>query len=63
MINAAVTPINSTLASLSKEVDGIQCKLPNTVTLPANTSVAVPTCLAAQYGYYGLPYSTGSLWG
>lgn len=50
MINAAVTPINSTLANLSKEVDGIQCKLPNTVTLPY--SCAIPTAMAYNlYGY------------
>lgn len=54
MINAAVTPINSTLASLSKEVDGIQCKLPNTVTLPFSCATAVPTSLAYNlYGNYG----------
>jgi len=54
MINAAVTPINSTLASLSKEVDGIQCKLPNTVTLPYSCATAVPTSLAYNlYGNYG----------
>ena len=51
MINAAVTPINSTLASLSKEVDGIQCKLPNTVTLPFSCATAIPTSLA--YNLYG----------
>lgn len=52
MINAAVTPINSTLASLSKEVDGIQCKLPNTVTLPYSCATAIPTAMAYNlYGY------------
>lgn len=52
MINAAVTPINSTLASLSKEVDGIQCKLPNTVTLPYSCATAIPTSMAYNlYGY------------
>lgn len=52
MINAAVTPINSTLANLSKEVDGIQCKLPNTVTLPYSCATAIPTAMAYNlYGY------------
>lgn len=52
MINAAVTPINNTLASLSKEVDGIQCKLPNTVTLPYSCATAIPTAMAYNlYGY------------
>ena len=51
-INAAVTPINNTLASLSKEVDGIQCKLPNTVTLPYSCATAIPTAMAYNlYGY------------
>ena len=63
MINTATAPINAALTGLTKEVSDIQCKLPNTVTLPANTSIAVPTCVAAQYGYFGNPYSTGSLWG
>ena len=52
MINAAVTPINNTLASLSKEVGGIQCKLPNTVTLPYSCATAIPTAMAYNlYGY------------
>lgn len=52
MINAAVTPINNTLANLSKEVDGIQCKLPNTVTLPYSCATAIPTAMAYNlYGY------------
>ena len=52
MINAAVTPINSTLANLSKKVDGIQCKLPNTVTLPYSCATAIPTAMAYNlYGY------------
>ena len=52
MINAAVTPINNTLASLSKEVDGIQCKLPNTVTLPYSCATAIPTAMAYNlFGY------------
>lgn len=53
MINAATTPINASLAGLTKEVSDIQCKLPSTVTLPQNNTIAVPTCVAAQYGLYG----------
>ena len=60
MINAATAPINASLASLTKEVSDIQCKLPSTVTLPSNNTIAVPTCVAAQYGLYGL--NNGNLW-
>ena len=60
MINAATAPINVSLASLTKEVSDIQCKLPSTVTLPQNNTIAVPTCVAAQYGLYGL--NNGNLW-
>ena len=61
MINAATAPINASLAGLTKEVSDIQCKLPSTVTLPQNNTIAVPTCVAAQYGLYGLN-STNNLW-
>ena len=60
MINAATAPINASLASLTKEVSDIQCKLPSTVTLPQNNTIAVPTCVAAQYGLYGI--NNGNLW-
>lgn len=56
MINAAITPINTALTGLTKDVSEIQCKLPNTVTLPFSCATAVPT--ASVYGYYG----SGSLW-
>lgn len=61
MINSATAPINAALAGLTKEVSDIQCKLPNTVTLPYSCATAVPT--ASVYGFYGNPYGTGSLWG
>ena len=61
MINAATAPINASLAGLTKEVSDIQCKLPSTVTLPQNNTIAVPTCVAAQYGLCGLN-STNNLW-
>lgn len=60
MINAATAPINASLAGLTKDVSEIQCKLPSTVTLPQNNTIAVPTCVAAQYGLYGL--NNGNLW-
>ena len=60
MINTATAPINASLAGLTKEISDIQCKLPSTVTLPQNNTIAVPTCVAAQYGLYGL--NNGNLW-
>ena len=55
MITAATAPINATLAGLTKDFAEIQCKLPNTVTLPYSCATAVPT--SALYGnwcgYYG----------
>lgn len=66
MITAATAPINATLSGLTKEVSDIQCKLPNTVTLPYSCATAVPT----QSLYNGLALSAwggncynNSLWG
>ena len=55
MINAATTPINTALTSLTKEVADVQCKLPATVTLPYSCATAVPTSLA--YNLYGTAYN------
>lgn len=59
MINAATAPISASLTGLTKEVADIQCKLPQTVTLPYSCATAVPTNLV----YGGLYGSTNSLWG
>ena len=48
------------LAPLYKAVNDIQCKLPQTVTLPYSCATAVPT--AALYGAYGYGYGNGSIW-
>lgn len=53
MINQAVTPVSAALAGLTKEVAEITCKLPQTVTVPYSCATAIPTCVAAQYGFYG----------
>lgn len=55
MITAATSPINSVLSGLSKEVADIQCKLPNTVTLPYSCATAVPTSMA--YSLYGTAFN------
>lgn len=53
MIASATQPINASLAGLTKEVADIQCKLPNTVTLPFSCATAIPTSLAYQGFYNG----------
>lgn len=53
------------LAPIYKALSDIQCKQPNTVTVPANNGVLVPSCVAYQMGLYGagFPYSQGgSIW-
>lgn len=51
-VNQYVAPINAALAGLTKEVSDIQCKLPQTVTLPYSCATAVPTC-GLYNGLYG----------
>ena len=59
MINQATSPIVAAVGALQSDVNGIKCKLPETVTVPTNNNVVLPACLAAQYGFYG----NNSLWG
>ena len=54
IVGQAVAPINAVLAGLQNEVAGIKCKLPETVTLNYSQATAVPNCVAAQMGLYGL---------
>lgn len=68
MIQAATTPIASAVNALQSDVDGIKCKLPQTVTLPFSQATAVPNCYPYGLGY-GLGcgcfggFNNGSLWG
>ena len=56
----AIAPVNAALVSLQREIDGIKCKLPESVNVPYSPVVGVPTCLAAQYGLgYGAGYGIG----
>lgn len=51
------------LAPITKALSDIQCKQPNTVTVPANNGVLVPSCVAWNAGLYGnYPYNNGSIW-
>lgn len=63
-----IAPVSAALASLQREVDGIKCKLPESVSVPYSPVVGIPTCVAAQfglnalgYGGYG-PWGNGSIW-
>ena len=51
------------LAPITKALSDIQCKQPNTVTVPYQPFVTVPNCIAYQ-GLYGLGYgSNPGIWG
>lgn len=51
IIAQQLTPINASIAALQAQVNEIKCAQPQTVTLPYSCATAVPTALAAQYGY------------
>ena len=65
MIQQATAPLAGALANLQGDVNSVKCKLPETVTLPANNNVAVPVS-GIQLGF---PYTgwnnfcNNSLWG
>lgn len=66
-IATALYPISTALTELRADFDCFKSHLPSTITLPYSQAVAVPNCVAAQYGFgpfgpfgYG---SNGSLWG
>ena len=51
------------LAPINKALSDIQCKQPNTVTVPYQPFVTVPNCIAYQ-GLYGLGYGNNpGVWG
>lgn len=62
MIAQATTPILQAVGNLQGDVNGIKCKLPNTVTLPYSEAQAVPNCVAYNYGLYG-GYPPVGFWG
>lgn len=66
MIASAVAPANAALTDLSARLAKIECKQPETVTVPYSPIAAVPNCVAYQYGLYGgfNPYAAGNgFWG
>ena len=70
MINAATAPITAAVNVLQNDINSVKCRLPETVTLPANNSIAVPVS-GVQLGAFSWPYYNGysgcgcnnSLWG
>lgn len=54
MIGQATAPIAAAVSTLQGDINGIKCKLPDTATVPYSPIVGVPSCVAAQFGLYGL---------
>ena len=51
------------LAPITKALSDIQCKQPNTVTVPYQPFTPVPNCVMWISGLYGnVPYNNGSIW-
>lgn len=63
-IAAATNPLAAAIAGITREVDAIKCKLPDTATVPNPAGVLVPNCVAYNtlgFGPYG-PCQNGSIW-
>ena len=63
VIQQAVAPLNAQLAGLSKEVDDIKCKLPNTVNVEYPNLVAMNATPYVSGGFYGNGYNGFNGWG
>ena len=51
------------LAPITKALSDIQCRQPNTVTVPYQPFTTVPNCVMWNAGLYGnFPYNNGSIW-
>lgn len=61
-INAQLAPINGTINTISKEIDDIICKMPNTVSVPYSPVIPVSQCTATLLGLNGFGLNNGSLW-
>lgn len=62
VVGQAVTPINSAIANIQKEVDNIKCKIPDTVTTFYQPFTTVPNYIAWNAGLYGYNNMNGSIW-
>lgn len=64
MIGQATSPIVAAVSALQSDVNGIKCKLPETVTLPYSCATAIPTQTYYNTLGWGLGcYNNNSLWG
>lgn len=63
IVAAATTPIINAVNALQNEISGIKCKLPEYVSVQKNEGIYLPTCVAAQYGFYGGLPGNASVWG
>ena len=73
MIQSATAPLAGALANLQSDINGVKCKLPETVTVPFSNATAIPTCVATTFGLnsllggYGFNtwgnWNNNSLWG
>lgn len=63
-IATATNPLAAAIAGVTRDVDTIKCKLPDTATVPNPPGILVPNCVA--YNAFGFnPYSVcqnGSIW-
>ncbi len=71
-VAAATQPIAAAVAGLQSEVEGIKCKLPQTVTVPQNNGKLLSPCEATLLGLngygvspllYGALANNSSIWG
>lgn len=63
-VASAVNPVASALNALQNDVNGIKCKLPESVNVPYSPVTAIPNCVAYGMGIYGgYPYGLSPVWG
>lgn len=63
-IAAATTPLANAIAGVTRDVDAIKCKLPDTATVPNPPGVLMPNCVAWNYGLNPFMINQGgSIWG
>ena len=58
----SLAPVNMALSNLQSEVDGIKCKLPQTLTVPYSPATVIPNCVAYNlgFGFGGFPFGGGA---
>ena len=59
-IATSLYPIATALTELRADFDCFKSHLPETVSVPYSPVTAIPSCVAAQYGFYGFPFGYGN---